>query len=116
EIDSNYFTFDGFEVTNTSSAGNNMGLYVTTSFVNITRNTIHNIETDCGYNGGGGITIAGSGSTPGTEHDITMDSNLIYDINYSPSTGWRCPASTVQSDGILAENNGANVVISNNII
>ena len=34
-----YITFDGFEVTNTSSDGNNMGLYVSTSFVNITHNT-----------------------------------------------------------------------------
>lgn len=111
-----YITFDGFEVTNTSSAGNNLGLYVTSSYVNITRNTIHHIESDCGSKGGGGIQIAGSDSQPGNGHDLTMDSNLIYDINYSPSSGWRCGASTVQSDGILAETVGANVVVTNNII
>jgi hypothetical protein len=111
----NYITFDGFEVTNTSS-GNNLGLYVTSSNVNITRNTIHHIETDCGSNGGGGITIAGSGSTLGSGHDITMDSNLIYDINYTPSGGWRCGASTVQSDGIISETAGANIVVTNNIV
>ena len=116
EIDSNYFTFDGFEVTNTSSAGNNLALYVTSSYVNITRNIIHNIQSDCGDNGGGGIQIAGSGSAAGTGHDITMDSNLIYDINYSPSSGWRCGASTVQSDGILSETDGANIVVTNNIV
>ena len=60
EIDSSYFTFDGFEVTNTSSAGNNLGLYVTSSFVNITRNKIHHIETDCGPSGGGGIQLKGN--------------------------------------------------------
>src|SRR5207245_3976034 len=55
EIDSNYFMFDGFEVTNTSAAGNNMGIYVTSSFVNVTRNKIHQIEIDCSHSGGGGI-------------------------------------------------------------
>ncbi len=112
----NYLTFDGFEVTNTSSAGNNLGLYVTGSFVNITRNTIHHIETDCGSNGGGGIQIAGSGSSLGAGHNITMDSNLIYDINYTPQSGWKCSASTVQSDGILSETGGANIVVTNNIV
>ena len=111
-----HVTFDGFEVTNTSLAGNNLGLYVTSSFVNITHNIIHHIETDCGWKGGGGIQIAGSGSQPGTEHDIMMDSNLIYDINYAPTSGWRCSASTVQSDGILSETAGANIVVTNNIV
>ena len=115
-ISANYMTFDGFEVTNTSSAGNNLALYVTSSYVNITHNTIHHIETDCGSNGGGGIQIAGSGSQLGAGHDITMDSNLIYDINYTPGSGWRCSASTVQSDGILSETAGANIVVTNNII
>src|SRR5437879_7999699 len=60
--------------------------------------------------------IAGSGSQIGFGHDITMDSNLIYDINYTPSSGWRCGASTVQSDGILSETVGANIVVTNNIV
>jgi len=110
-----YMTFDGFEVTNTSSAGNNLGFYVTSSFVNITRNTIHHIETDCGQNGGGGIQIAGSGSSNSDIHDITIDGNMIYDINYrggSPS----CPASTVQSDGVLVETAGTNNRVTNNIV
>jgi len=46
EIDSNYFTFDGFEVTNTNSAGNNLGIYVTSSFVNMTRNSGRTNTTD----------------------------------------------------------------------
>ena len=110
-----YITFDGFEVTNTSSAGNNLGLYVTTSFVNITHNTIHHIETDCGSNGGGGIQIAGSGSSNSDLHNITIDGNLIYDISYrggSPS----CPASTVQTDGILVETAGTANQVTNNIV
>jgi hypothetical protein len=114
-LSGSYITFDGFEVTNTSSAGNNLGLYVTTSFVNITHNTIHHIETDCGSNGGGGIQIAGSGSSNSDLHNITIDGNLIYDISYrggSPS----CPASTVQTDGILAETAGTALQVTNNIV
>lgn len=110
-----YITFDGFEVTNTSSAGNNLGLYVTTSFVNITHNTIHHIETDCGSSGGGGIQIAGSGSSNSDLHNITIDGNSIYDISYrggSPS----CPASTVQTDGILLESAGTANQVTNNIV
>jgi hypothetical protein len=110
-----YITFDGFEVTNTSSAGNNLGVYVETSFVNITHNTIHHIETDCGSNGGGGITVAGSGSSDSNIHNITIDGNLIYDVNYrggSPS----CPASTVQADGILVESAGTANQVTNNIV
>jgi hypothetical protein len=110
-----YITFDGFEVTNTSSAGNNLGLYVTSSNVNITHNTIHHIETDCGDNGGGGIQIAGSGSSNSDLHNIVIDGNLIYDINYrggSPS----CTSSTVQSDGILVETAGTANQVTNNIV
>ncbi len=107
-----YITFDGFEVTN-SGSGNNLGLYVTSSNVNITRNTIHHIEGDCGSNGGGGIQIAGSGSTSGSGHDITMDSNLIYDISWSTCYG---QPSDVQTDGILAETFGANIIITNNTV
>src|SRR5260370_21862949 len=102
------------EVTNTSSAGNNLGIYVTTSYVNITHNTIHHIETDCGDNGGG-ITVAGRGSSDSNLHNITINGNLIYDINYrggSPS----CPASTVQSDGILVESAGTANQVTNNIV
>ena len=110
-----YITFDGFEVTNTSSAGNNLGLYVTTSFVNITHNTIHHIETDCGSNGGGGIQIAGSGSSNSDLHNITIDGNLIYDISYSGGSP-SCPASTVQTDGILAETAGTALQVTNNIV
>lgn len=110
-----YSTFDGFEVTNTSATGNNIGLYLTASYVTVSHDTIHHIETDCGSNGGGGIQIEGGGSTNSGLHDITLDGNRIYDINYrngQPS----CPASTVQSDGILAETGGANIRVTNNII
>ena len=110
-----YITFDGFEVTNTSSAGNNLGLYVTTSFVNITHNTIHHIETDCGSNGGGGIQIAGSGSSNSDLHNITIDGNLIYDISYRGGSA-SCPASTVQTDGILLESAGTANQVTNNIV
>ncbi|MBS1801638.1 MAG: hypothetical protein JSS95_17645 [Acidobacteria bacterium] len=110
-----YITFDGFEVTNTSSAGNNLGLYVTTSYVNITRNTIHGIQTDCGSNGGGGIQIAGSGSSNSDLNHITIDSNLIYDINYRNGSP-KCTSSTVQSDGILVETAGTANVVTNNIV
>ncbi len=114
-LSGSYMTFDGFEVTNTSSAGNNLGLYVTSSFVNITHNTIHHIETDCGQNGGGGIQIAGSGSSNSDLHNITIDGNLIYDINYvggNPS----CTSSTVQADGILAETAGTALQVTNNVV
>jgi parallel beta-helix repeat protein len=108
--------FDGFEVTNTSAAGNNMGIYVTSSFVNMTRNTIHHIEIDCGPNGGGGIIIAGSGTVAGTGHDVTTDSNVIYDIGWPDGGSPKCPGSTRQTDGIIEESSGANNVITNNII
>jgi len=116
EIDSNYFRFDGFEVTNTSAAANNMGIYVTSSFVNVTRNKIHHIEIDCGPNGGGGIVTAGSGSVAGTGHDITIDSNLIYDIGWPDGGSPKCPSSTVQTDGIITESSGSNLVFTNNIV
>ena len=109
-LQGDYMNFDGFEVTDTSSAGNNLGLYVTSSFVNITRNTIHHIETDCGSSGGGGIQLTGN------THNITMDSNLIYDISWPDGGSPKCPSSTVQTDGILPETNGAGIVITNNII
>jgi len=112
EIDSNYFTFDGFEVTNTSSAGNNLGIYVTSSFVNITRNKIHHIEVDCSDIGGGGIHT----SKYGKSNNITVDSNLVYDIGWPDGGSPKCPASTVQFDGILLEDAGANQVITNNIV
>ena len=116
-LQGNYMTFDGFEVTNTSSAGNNVGIYVASSFfVNITRNTIHHIEIDCGHNGGGGIVTVGSGSVAGTGHDFTIDSNLVYDIGWPDGGSPKCPASTVQTDGILSETEGANIAITNNIV
>jgi hypothetical protein len=110
EIDSNYFMFDGFEVTNTSAAGNNLGLYVTSSFVNITRNKIHHIETDCGSSGGGGIQLTNK------VNNVTMDSNLIYDISWPDGGSPKCSSSTVQTGGILAETPGAGIVITNNIV
>jgi hypothetical protein len=110
EIDSNYLTLDGFEITNTSAAGNNIGLYVTSSFVNITRNTIHHIETDCGSSGGGGIQLTNN------THNVTMDSNLIYDISWPDGGSPKCTSSTVQTDGILPETNGAGIAITNNIV
>jgi len=109
-LEGNYMNFDGFEVTNTSAAGNNIGLYVTSSFVNITRNTIHHIETDCGSSGGGGIE-----PTHNTPH-VTMDSNLISDIGWPDGGSPKCTSSTVQTDGILPETNGAGIVITNNIV
>jgi pectate disaccharide-lyase len=113
EVDSNYFTFDGFEVTNTSSTGNNLGIYITSSFVNMTRNKIHHIGVDCTDIGGGGIHA--SKYSP-TVHDLTIDSNLIYDIGWPDGGSPKCPASTVQFDGILTETDGANIVITNNIV
>jgi Right handed beta helix region len=115
-IEGSYVTFDGFEVTNTSAAGNNLGIYITSSFVNITRNTVHHIEVDCSDIGGAGIHVAGSGTVSLGLHDITMDSNLIYDIGWPDGGSPKCPSSTVQTDGILPETNGANIVVTNNII
>jgi parallel beta-helix repeat protein len=109
-LQANYMTFDGFEVTDTSSAGNNLGVWVNGSFINVTRNKIHHIETDCGDLGGGGITSAHG------VHDITIDSNLIYDIGWPDGGSPKCPASTVQTDGIITETTGANMVYTNNIV
>jgi parallel beta-helix repeat protein len=109
-LQGNYMTFDGFEVTDTSAAGNNLGVWVTSSFVNITRNTIHHIEIYCSDLGGAGI-----GSAHGV-HDITIDSNLIYDIGWPDGGSPKCPSSTVQADGIITETNGVNMVYTNNII
>jgi parallel beta-helix repeat protein len=106
-----YFTFDGFEVTNVSSAGNNIGIYAVGSFLNITHNKIHHIEVDCTDVGGAGI-----GTGAGTQHDITMDSNLIYDIGWPDGGSPKCGPSVVQIDGIITETTGANMVFTNNII
>jgi parallel beta-helix repeat protein len=110
EIDSSYLTFDAFEVTNTSPAGNNLGVYITSNFVKITRNTIHHIEIDCSSAGGGGVV------TSDGPHDLTMDANLIYDIGWPDGGSPKCPSSTVQTDGILTETPGTGIVITNNIV
>ena len=111
-LEGNYMNFDGFEVTSTSSAGNNLGLYLTGSFINIARNKIHHIEVDCSSAGGGGIV-----TTSGTAvHDLTLDSNLVYDIGWPDGGSPKCPSSTVQTDGILTETPGANIIITNNIV
>jgi hypothetical protein len=109
-LQANYMTFDGFEVTDTSSAGNNLGVWVNGSFVNVTRNKIHHIETDCGDLGGGGVTSAHG------VHDITIDSNLIYDIGWPDGGSPKCPSSTVQTGGIITETDGVNMVYTNNIV
>jgi parallel beta-helix repeat protein len=112
-LEGNHIAFDGFEVTNTSIGGNNLGIYVTsTNDVKITRNRIHHIETDCGQNGGGGIQLAGSGSSPGVGTNMLIDSNLIYDISWSSCQH----SSSVQTDGILAETAGGGITITNNIV
>lgn len=108
ETDGQYQTIDGFEVTNTGGQ-NNLGFYVTQSFTNITRNTIHNIQTDCGNNGGGGIQLVDP------VHDITIDSNLIYDISMSGGVP-KCGPSISFTDGIIAESRGDRIVITNNIV
>jgi pectate disaccharide-lyase len=110
-LSGSYVTFDGFEVTNNGS-GNNLGFYLTASYQNITRNTIHHIETDCGSNGGGGIQVAGSGSFNSDLHDYTIDSNLIYDISWQSCQGSR----SVQTDGILVETAGTNIRVTNNVV
>ena len=107
ETDGEYQAIRGFVFTNTSS-GNNLGIYVTGSYQNISENTIHGIAVNCSY-GGGGIQLADSAS------NIRMDANLIYDIamrNGIPA----CPADANHTDGIIAESAGANIVITNNII
>jgi parallel beta-helix repeat protein len=111
EIDSNYFTFDGFEVTDYSAAGNNLGIDIIGVYVNVTRNKVHHIEVDCSDMGGAGITTNNNSA-----HDITIDSNLIYDIGWPDGGSPKCPVSTVQADGIITETIGANMVYTNNII
>lgn len=113
QLAGSYVAFDGFEVTNTSRGGNNLGLYVTSrSNVKITRNKIHHIETDCGENGGGGIQLAGSGTTPGVGTNILIDSNLIHHISWNSCQH----SSSVQTDGILAETAGGGITVTNNIV
>ena len=115
ETDGQYITIDGFEITNTSSSGNNLGIYITMPFVNITRNTIHHIETDCGNLGGGGIQVAGSSSGNTGLGNIVVDSNLIYDISM-PNGVPKCNAAANWTDGIIFETAAANNEITNNII
>jgi Right handed beta helix region len=111
-LEGSYIAFDGFEVTN-SGSGNNLGIYVTSQRgVQITRNTIHHIETDCGENGGGGIQLASGDRVAGSGTDMLIDSNLIYDISWSSCQG----SSSVQTDGILAETSAGGVTITNNIV
>ncbi len=107
-----YVNVNGFTFTNTSSSGNNLGIYISASYVSLTQNTIHGIETDCTNVGGGGIQIA-SGSP--TVTNITLDSNMIYDISM-PNGSPKCNAAANWTDGIIAETTGNNIVITNNII
>jgi hypothetical protein len=111
EMNNNYQIFDGFEVTNTG-AGNNLGIYVTGHDVSLTRNTIHDIQTDCSSSGGGGVQIAVSNLT-----NIVIDSNQVYNISWV-SGAPKCASTVVQTDGILAEQTGftTTTTITNNLI
>ena len=110
ELAGRYLKFTGFEVTNYSSQGNNMGFYVTGSNIVINENTIHHIETDCSDVGGGGIQLEEFVA------NITMDSNLIYDIAWPTGGDPKCGKSVRQFDGIIAETNGAGIIITNNVV
>ncbi len=109
EMDGDYQTINGFVITNTGP-GNNLGIYVTASFINITQNIIHGIRADCfSKAGGGGIQLADRVS------HITIDSNLVYDIDM-PGGIPVCPADSNNIDGIIAESIGSSIVITNNIV
>jgi pectate disaccharide-lyase len=108
-IQGSYIVFDGFEVTNTSSAGNNLGFYITGSNVSVTRNTVHHIEAACDSMGGAGIDVgtgAGSGSV--------IDSNLVYDIGWTNTSV--CSGKNTTHGIDFETNGGATGTITNNIV
>jgi len=109
-IAGNYITFDGFDVSNVSSSipNSNMIIYLTGSHDILSRNAIHDVQPDCGSNGGGAVQTGGS-----TSYN-TYDANLVYNVgNNNPA----CKSgSVVQVDGILDETNGVGDVVENNII
>jgi hypothetical protein len=107
-IQGSYVTFDGFEVTNTS-AGTNLGIYISGNHVSVTRNIVHHIEADCSSAGGGGINVAG-----GAGSGDVFDSNLVYDIGFANPGGCN---GTNHVHGINFETDGpATVTITNNIV
>jgi hypothetical protein len=107
-IQGSFFTIDGFEITNTSSAGNNLGIYITGNNVSVTHNIVHRIEPDCSSAGGGGIDVA----TGGGGGDI-VDSNLVYDIGWTNSS---CSGKNTVHGINFEPNAAATVTITNNIV
>jgi hypothetical protein len=108
-IQGSYIVFDGFEVTNTSSAGNNLGFYITGSNVSVTRNTVHHIEPACDSMGGAGIDV-GTGAGSG---DV-IDSNLVYDIGWANTSV--CSGKNTAHGIDFEPNAGATGTITNNIV
>lgn len=112
QITSNFVTMDGFEVTNTG-AGNNLGIYILGHDVIARHNIVHDIQTDCGSNGGGGIVPSSNAI-----NNVIVDANLIYNISWV-SGAPKCDSTVVQTDGLIAENGtstGGTVTFSNNIV
>jgi hypothetical protein len=111
QINSNYLTFTGFDVTDTggSTTNANNGMVVSGIYDTISHNRVHDIHPVCDSNGGGGISVYVSGSTV----NAVIDSNLVYNIGfgYSPCTS----TSQYQTHGINMESNGS-ATITNNLI
>ncbi len=102
-----YFTVDGFDITDSQTRASVYQLiYITGSNQTWSRNTVHDLQTNCRDNGGGGFQVA---STSGSN---IFDANLVYNINNNAG----CKSSVVQYDGILDETTGAGDVIENNIV
>jgi hypothetical protein len=111
QINSNYLTFTGFDVTDTggSTTNANNGVVIGGTYDTVSHNRIHDIHPVCDSNGGGGISVYVTGSTV----NAVVDSNLVYNIGfgYSPCTS----TSQYQTHGINMESNGS-ATITNNLI
>jgi hypothetical protein len=95
-ISANYIVFKGFEIRNATGAG--VDLYQT-SFVNVSKNVIHNSYS-------GGIWVGAD--TQGASHDNVIQDNTIYNNCLSNSSGtagsWPVAVNIV-SDRTLVSNN-----------
>ena len=116
-IDSQYLTFDGFDVTDTGGGTTNVnnGIQVGNGSgsqgvgVTVSHCRVHDIHPVCDSNGGGAISVYVAGSTV----NVTLNANVIYNygFGYSPCTS----TTQYQSHGINMESNGS-ATITNNLI
>jgi hypothetical protein len=108
ELGGSYITFDGFEVANTSSASNNLGIYVTSQQnVNITHNAVHHIESNYRQKAVAVLLLqaANAKAAPATTYYSTP-------TGFMTSVGRVAETASVQTEGLPAETAGGGITIA----